>query len=549
LEETLAPDPRGASKKRRLLLWIGLPLFLVVVVLLIVAEILLHRVEPILRARVVESLSTRFNSRVELKSLHVSLLRGLEVAGKGLTLYPYNLDSSTPTFAIDSFSFRTDYANLLQTPMEIGHVNVDRMTINLPPKSQRKDLPKLTGTGGSSNSVKIFVDEVRATRTILILGTDKPGKVPLEFDIQNLLLKSVGAGQPLHFVATLTNPKPIGDIQSTGSFGPWDSDDPRQTPLNGNYTFSNANLGTLKGIAGILSSTGHYQGTLENIAVDGSTDTPDFEVGISGHKVPLHTDFHAVVDGTNGDTYLKPVTGRFLHSSLTADGYVVRAPGVPGHQIVLDVVIDQAYIQDLLQLGVRTDPPLMTGRAKLHFKLDLPPGPQDVAQRLKLQGSFAITGAHFTNQKVQSAVDELSLRGQGEPGLAKQEAKDPQTANTSSQMQGDFNLANGLLNVANLRYDVPGVNVTLDGVYSLDGKKFDFFGTAALKATLSQMVGGWKGFLLQPIDRFLRKNGNGVELPIKITGTKSEPHFGLDLHHDDEQERKVEQQKLDQQKK
>ncbi len=548
MEETLAPD-RGPRKKHRLLLWIGLPVFLVVVVLLIAAEILLHRVEPILRARVVESLSAHFNSRVELKGLHVSLLRGLEVTGNGLTLYPNNLDSSTPTFAIDSFSFRTHYANLLQPVMEIGHVNVDRMTINLPPKSQRKDLPKLTGTGRGSSNVKIFVDEIRATRTILTLGTDKPGKVPLEFDIQNLLLKSVGAGQPLHFVATLTNPKPIGDIRSTGSFGPWDSDDPRQTPLNGNYSFSNANLGTLKGIAGILSSTGHYQGTLDNIAVDGSTDTPDFEVGISGHKVPLHTDFHAVVDGTNGDTYLSPVNGRFLHSSLTANGYVVRTPGVPGHHIDLDVVIDQAYIQDLLQLGVRTDPPLMTGRAKLRFKLDLPPGPQDVAQRLKLQGNFAITGAHFTNQKVQSAVDELSLRSQGEPGLAKQEAKDPQTANTSSQMQGDFNLANGLLKVANLRYDVPGVNVTLDGVYSLDGKKFDFFGTAALKATLSQMVGGWKGFLLQPIDRFFRKNGNGVEVPIKITGTKSEPHFGLDLHHDDEQERKVEQQKLDQQKK
>jgi hypothetical protein len=517
---------------------------LVVVALLIVGQILLNRIEPTLRARVVESLSARFNSRVELKSLHVSLLRGLEISGKELSLYPYNLDSSTPTFAIDSFSFRTDYSNLLQTPMEIGHVDVHGMRINLPPKSQRKNLPKANGTGGGSSGVKIFVDEIHATDTILTLGTDKPGKVPLEFNIQNLLLKSVGAGQPLRFVATLTNPKPIGDIRSTGSFGPWNSDDSRETPLNGTYTFSNANLGTLKGIGGILSSTGHYQGTLDNIAVDGSTDTPDFRVGISGHKVPLHTDFHAVVDGTNGDTYLKPVIGHFLHSSLVANGYVVRTPGVPGHHTYLDVVIDQAQIQDLLRLGVRTDPPLMTGQAKLRFKLDLPPGSQDVAQRLKLlQGSFAITDAHFSNQKVQTKVDELSLRGQGKPGLAEQEAKNPQTANTSSQMQGDFNLANGLLSIANLHYDVPGAAIKLDGVYSLDGNKFDFFGTAALKATLSQIVGGWKGFLLKPIDPFLRKNGNGVEVPIKITGTKSEPHFGLDFHHDDAQEQKAQQPK------
>ena len=204
--------------------------------------------------------------------------------------------------------------------MEIGHVDVHGLRINLPPKSHRKDLPKLSGK--PAGRVKIFVDEIRATDTVLTLGTDKPGKVPLEFDIQHLLLKSVGAGQPLHFVATLINPKPIGDIQSTGSFGPWNSDDPRQTPLNGSYSFSNANLGTLKGIGGILSSTGHYQGMLDNIAVDGSTDTPDFEVGISGHKVALHTDFHAVVDGTNGDTYLKPVDRPF--SPLVADRQRIR---------------------------------------------------------------------------------------------------------------------------------------------------------------------------------------------------------------------------------
>jgi hypothetical protein len=163
--------------------------------------------------------------------------------------------------------------------------------------------------------------------------------------------------------------------------------------------------------------------------------------------------------------------------------------------------------------------------------------------RLKLQGSFNITGAHFSNQKVQARVDELSLRSQGKPDLAKQAAKDPGTANTSSQMQGEFNLANGLLRVADLNYDVPGANVKLDGVYSLDGNRFDFFGIAALKASLSELVGGWKGFFLKPADRFFRKNGHGLEVPIKITGTKSDPHFGLDLHHDDEQEQKAQQQK------
>ena len=86
--------------------------------------------------------------------------------------------------------------------------------------------------------------------------------------------------------------------------------------MQGNYSFRHADLSTLKGIGGILSSTGEYAGTLDDIVVDGSTDTPDFRIASSGHPVPLHTDFHAIVDGTSGDTYLKPVKATVLDLSL-----------------------------------------------------------------------------------------------------------------------------------------------------------------------------------------------------------------------------------------
>jgi hypothetical protein len=522
---------------RRVFLWLGIPLLVIVAGVLTALEIFLHRAEPVLRERVIEALSARFDSRVELGAFHVSLVRGFEVSGENLAIYPYNLDSNTPTFSVKSFSFRTFYSNILRRPMEISHVNVAGLHINLPPKSERKELPKLNQNGsGGHGKVDIFVGEIRAADTVLVLGTDKPGKVPLEFDIRGLDLKSVGAGRPLAFTATLVNPKPVGDIHSTGNFGPWDSDDPGSTAVSGKYSFSNANLGTLKGIGGILSSTGHYQGTLDNIVVDGETDTPDFQLSISGHKVPLHTDFHAIVDGSNGDTYLQPVVAHLLHSSFTARGYVVRNQGAPGHDIELNVDMSHANIQDLLLLAVRTYPPIMTGQVRMHTKLDLPPGPQDVAQRLKLQGQFAVVNVYFSNPKIQSKVDELSLRSQGKPNVAKQESRDPNTANIGSSMQGNFNLAQGSLKISHLVYDVPGAAVNLNGTYTLDGKTFDFHGTARLKATVSQMVGGWKGLLLSPVDKFFEKDGAGTEVPIKISGTQSEPHFGLDFGHDKDQQ-------------
>jgi len=45
------------------------------------------------------------------------------------------------------------------------------------------------------------------------------------------------------------------------------------------------------------------------------------------------------------------------------------------------------------------------------------------------------------------------------------------------------------------------------------------------------MVTGWKSILLKPVDPFFKKDGAGTEVPIKLTGTKSEPHIGLDFGH------------------
>jgi hypothetical protein len=43
------------------------------------------------------------------------------------------------------------------------------------------------------------------------------------------------------------------------------------------------------------------------------------------------------------------------------------------------------------------------------------------------------------------------------------------------------------------------------------------------------MLTGWKSILAMPFDPLLKKNGAGLQIPIKIDGTKSDPKLGLDL--------------------
>jgi hypothetical protein len=526
-------DNDGRPRRHRRWPWIvGLLLILWIGALLEVRHVM-KNAEPILRARVIETLSARFKTKVELAELDASVANGLEISGKGLKIFgPTDANPTEPgvqpLIAVQEFSFRTGIFGLLKSPMHIDTVHVQGMILNIPPKEDRPQVKKMGG--GPKQKIKINVGKFVCEDTELIINTRKPGKEPLDFKIGHLVMKEIGAGQPLDFDATLINPKPVGDIQSSGKFGPFREDQPGDTPVEGDYTFTHADLGTLKGIAGILSSTGNYRGILSRIEVQGKTDTPDFRVA-TGHPVALHTDFHAFVNGTDGDTYLEPVTAQFLHSSLTANGKVVRMKDPPGHDIELNVVLNHARVEDLLELGVKTDPPVLSGNIQMTTQMSLQPGAADVLNRLKLDGTFHIPDGEFSNKKIQDRIDSLSLRSQGKPKEVKEHTED----DIASDLDGTFRLDQGLLTFSKLNFSVPGTQADVTGQYSLDGSTFDFHGKLKLQAKLSQMTTGWKSALLKAVDPIFHKDGAGTEIPFKVTGTRSEPHFGLDLgKHDDE---------------
>ena len=485
--------------------------------------------QPILRTRIINTLSARFHAHVELAALHVSVGTELQVSGEGLKVYgaqdtnPYE-PGVQPLISAAEFQFTSDIFSLLHSPMKISRVYLRGLELNIPPKSQRQQ-------GGGwmdweKSRIEIFVSEFVCDQARLIVNTPRPDKPPLEFAINNLSMHDIGPGQPLRFTASLINPKPVGNIQSSGFFGPWQPDDIRSTPVKGDYTFSDADLGTIKGIGGILSSKGDYHGSFDNILVDGTTDTPDFRLNISGHPIPLETKFHAIVDGTSGDTYLQPVEAKLHNSSLTANGSIVRMKDPKGHRILLDVVSKDSRIDDLLRVAVHSDPALI-GESHFQAKLDIEPGSKDISERLRLTGNIHIVDARFTNEKIRSRVEDWSQRTRGTPKLVEEGIQE----DVRSDMDATFVLSSGLLSVSQLHFQMPGTRVFMSGTYKVDGSECDFHGKADLDAKISQMVTGWKSILLKPVDPFFSKNGAGTEVPISVTGTKSDLHFGLDRNH------------------
>ena len=407
--------------------------------------------------------------------------------------------------------------------MRVDTVFVQGFTLNIPPKNDRQQIANFRPRG----KIGIRVDKIIFSDAQIVINTENPNKRPLEFDINDLRLTSTGPGRPLRFNTKPINPRPVGNIHSTGFFGPLNEDNPRDTAVSGDYKFTDANLGTIRGLSGMLSSVGHYSGKLDRIEVEGKTDTPDFRLAVSEHPLPLHTEFRAVVNGTDGDTYLESVRAKLQHSPIVAKGKIVRTKDVHGHDIELEVTLNQARIQDLLTVAARTQPPVMSGEIEMNCRLSLPPGEADIADRLHLVGKFHVPNGSFDNEKLQRRIDDLSFRSQGKLNLIGTTPDEP----IPSDLQGSFTLNNGILSFSSLRFQVPGTDADVSGQYSLDGKVFDFHGTLRTKAKLSQMTKGWKSILLKLVDPFFHKDGAGAELPFKITGTRSEPHFGLDFQH------------------
>ena len=474
---------------------------------------------PILGEKLVEALNDKLDADVELGSFEVKAFPVLRIHGDQLKLRLKGQTNPAPLIEIRHFEVTGGLLGLLHRPRRFTSVELDGLRITIPPRTGHDR--EAGSRAGAATAGPVLIDRITSKDAQLIVVPKDPLKAPKIFAIHDLRLDSVGFDRARPVVATLTNPLPTGEIATTGTFGPWVKGAPGLTPLSGKYAFDRADLNTIKGIGGILKSVGEFSGHLDEIDVRGTTSTPDFSIDVGGTPMKLETTFHAVVDGTNGNTYLKQVDGKLEETPISASGSIDSQPGVKGRTVKLDVKITDGRIQDVLKLAVRAPKPVMVGRIALQGALLLPPGEAKVIDRLQLDGRFALEDTQFTDPGVQEKLAELSRRAQGKK-------PDEPIGQIVSDMRGRFVLKNSAIRFAPIGFVLPGADIELTGVYGLRSQILDLTGTLAMDATISKAAGGGiKGFFLKAVDPIFRKHGKGAIIPITIRGSRAQPAFGV----------------------
>jgi hypothetical protein len=490
---------------------------------------------PTVRQAVVDALNARFDSQVDLQDLQVSVYPDPHVTGRGLTLRHNGRTDVPPLITVDSFEATAGLRGLIGKPIRLRDVTLEGLNVRIPPGGLNpdddpddeeprppSDTPPPRVVAPTPARLPVMIDSIHSRRARLEIASRRANRLPRIFDIEDLVMRGFGSSEGAEFHAALVNPIPRGRIDTKGHFGPWNPDHPDLTPIKGAYAFDQANLDDIKGIGGTLSSVGTYSGVLERVDVEGQTDTPDFSIDLAGTAVPLTTRFKAVVDGTNGDTWLERVEAKLAGTTIAARGAVIRTRNVKGRRVSLDVTIDHGRIEDLMHLAVKSGHNPMLGAIDLHTTFLLPQGEADVVERLQLDGAFKLAQAQFTSIDVQRKINILSSRGRGD------ENADGNGKSVVSNLEGKFVLRNATLTFSSLRFLVPGAIVELSGTYGLRSQQMNFKGYFLADATLADMTHGVKALVARLAQPFFRRPGGGSKIPIRITGSRSNPSFGLD---------------------
>jgi AsmA-like C-terminal region len=460
------------------------------------------------------ALSQRLHLDVTVGTVSLHVFPRPRVEGDNVRVRIPGRPDLPPFVSIDHFSMGVGLLSALRR--HVARVQVDGLKIAVPPATARQDLPA-TPRGAAG----VVVDHLVTHDAELRILPRTPGSTPLTFAIHDLEIDGLGIGRAMPFHAKLTNPVPRGLVDTTGTVGPLDPGDPTNLLVRGTYAFTGADLSTINGIGGTLDSTGRYEGRLTSIRATGTTQTPDFNLDLGGRPKPLETSYEAVIDGTDGTTRLDKVDATLGRTHIVVTGTIRNLAGPGRHDVDLHATIQDGRVEDLVGLAVDSAQPVLTGNVTLRTDLSLPPGRTRVRDRLRVQGAFGLGGAKF-DPRVQKKVRDLSRRSQG---------KDTNEAmgRVVSELRGRFTLAGGVLRLPDLSFQVPGASISLSGTYALASSALNFHGKLRMQASVSQAVGGFKSIFLKPFDALFRKKGAGAVVPIRITGTRQHPDFGVDI--------------------
>lgn len=364
-------------------------------------------------------------------------------------------------------------------------------------------------TGSSPSSV---IDRLQIHNAVLEILQD--GGKSLIFDVHALQLMHLQTGREARFALDMENPFPSGRIVATGVLGPLHPRNLSETHIAGHFVFDQVRLSELGHLRGTLASNGSFNGPIRGLDAEATANILGFAVG-DGDPEEASGSIHCVVDGINGDVFIKHVEVRSGQTPIQAVGQVAGSPKITK----LRIDVEHGRAEDVLRPFIHGSAPIR-GPVALHARAWLGPTGKPFLSRLRVEGYFDIPAELLTKPRAERSISAFSRR------MEHNKTAKPDPSNSASlpsdvfsSLRGPAVIRNGVVFTPGISFQIPGAHARLHGTFDFHREVAHLTGTLKMDAGISHSTTGWKSILLKPLSPFFRRRHKpGSEIPIAILG-------------------------------
>jgi hypothetical protein len=426
-----------------------------------------------------------------------------------------------PLAVVQRMRMRGSYSDLIFRPHHLADIELEGLTVTVPPPSVRKQV--FNHEVGNPSFEEVTIGSVTADNSVLVIE-DEDSKEPLEFKIHRLRVSSIAAGKPMTYQVRMTIPEPPGELEARGDFGPLQVHALGNTALHGSATLHQARLDKYAGIRGTLDSHEEFGGTLDEVQVTGNATVADFMLMSAKHAIAVRSQFHALVNAREGEVKLEQVSGIVGKSGLHAKGNVAKNAKTGRRETSLDFAIERGRVEDFLWLFNTAAKPPMNGPATASGHIRVTKFGAGFLKNVELNGKFEIHDGHF-QKETQAKVNQLSARAQGLKLGKGAEAPDVDVGSLASNVA----VEKGTAQFTQLFFELPGARARVQGSYELTSHAVNLQGDLWTNETVSRDTSGIKAILLKPVDPLFRRKHAGAMVGVTMTGDIDNPQFGTYL--------------------
>jgi hypothetical protein len=444
----------------------------------------------------------------------------------GLTLRRKNAHNLPPVGTAEELHVQGEWNDLLILHRSVPLVYVKGLRIVIPPvgsQANHQDFPP--GSSMDFAGPDTPVERLHLHNAELDIQRINGGE--FRFPIRDLIILNLKRGNTITYSLDMDNAIPAGHIQSHGSFGPLNPKNLGETALSGEFTFSDVALRDIRGISGMLSSYGSFQGSIASIAAGATATAPDFAVG-RGRLTPIAVSVHGTINGLNADVVLDNIEMKMGATTVEVKGRVVSLKKNAPKTADFDIGVRDGRVEDLLGPFLHNKVPV-TGEIWLHSHAHLVPSEPGAGflHQLTLEGIFDIPAQQITNRTEEKSLSKFSERAQGKTADVKQDG----TADVLSSLNGAVTIRDGIASTRRLTFGIPGAKTNLDGTFDLKNAAVHLAGNLEMQSDILHVTTGWKSFLLKPLIPFFKGKRAGAVIPIAITGRPGQYKVGQNLLH------------------